>query len=190
MSGYDAVILAGGKAVRLGGVDKPSVDIAGRTMLDRVLDACADARATVVVGTPRPTGRPVMWALEDPPDGGPLAGLDAGLAALPGDTERVVVLAADMPLLTAGAIAGLLSQLPGHDAAVFTDDGGRVQPLAGAYAVPALLATLRGYGELRDRPVMRLLDNMNTLTVPDDGATRDCDTVDQIETARQILRRT
>lgn len=189
MSGYDAIVLAGGKASRLGGMDKPSLDIAGKSMLERVLDACSGARATVVVGVWRPTSRPVTWTLESPPNGGPLAGLGAGLAVLPRAAERVVVLAADMPFMTAEAIAGLLSELPGHDAAVFVDDDGRIQPLAGAYGVPALLAALRTYGELRDRSVMRLLDNLDTVTVPDDGATRDCDTIDQIETARRALRR-
>lgn len=190
MGAFDAVVLAGGKATRLGGSDKPSIEIAGKSMLERALDACAEARVTVVVGTRRPTSRPVTWALEDPPHGGPLAGLGAGLAALAGDAERVVVLAADMPFMTADAIAGLLSELPGHDAAVFVDDGGRVQPLAGAYRVPALLVALRAYGELRDRSVMRLLGSLNTVTIPDDGVTRDCDTVDQIEAARRTLRRT
>lgn len=190
MSGYDAIVLAGGKATRLGGVDKPSMDIAGKSMLERVLDACSGARVTVVVGIRRPTSRPVTWTLEYPPDGGPLAGLGAGLAALPGDAERVVVLAADMPFMTADAVAGLLARLSGHDAAVFVDDDGRIQPLAGAYAVPALLAALRAYGELRDRSVMRLLGSLDTVTIPDDGATRDCDTVDQIEAARRTLRRT
>lgn len=190
VNSYDAVVLAGGKASRLGGVDKPSIDIAGKSMLERVLDACADARATVVVGTPRLTSRPVSWVLEDPPYGGPLAGIGAGLAALPGDASRVVVLAADMPYMTAEAIAGLLAQLPGHDAAVFVDEDGVVQPLAAAYRVPVLNAALRARGELRDRSVMRLLGDLRTVTVPDDGATRDCDTVDQIETARRALRRT
>lgn len=190
MSDYDAIVLAGGKAARLGGVDKPSIDIAGRTMLDRVLDACADARVTVVVGGPRPTDRPVTWVQEDPPFGGPLAGLGAGLAALPTDAERVVALAADMPFLTAAAVDRLLDGLPGHDAALFVDHDGRVQPLAGAYLVSVLRDALGTYGELRDRSVMRMLDTMDVMTVPDDGATRDCDTDEQIEIARRMLRRT
>ena len=34
---YDAVVLAGGAARRLGGVDKPGVRVGGRALLDRVL---------------------------------------------------------------------------------------------------------------------------------------------------------
>ncbi|MEV6939475.1 NTP transferase domain-containing protein, partial [Streptomyces sp. NPDC051132] len=76
---YDAVVLAGGAARRLGGADKPGVRVGGRALLDRVLAACADARTTVVVATPRPTVRPVRWAREEPPGGGPVAALAAGL---------------------------------------------------------------------------------------------------------------
>ncbi|MGW0901366.1 NTP transferase domain-containing protein, partial [Streptomyces goshikiensis] len=40
---YDAIVLAGGAARRLGGVDKPALPVGARTLLDRVLDACPDA---------------------------------------------------------------------------------------------------------------------------------------------------
>ncbi|MGW4109093.1 NTP transferase domain-containing protein, partial [Streptomyces sp. NPDC004976] len=38
-AGYDAVVLAGGAARRLGGADKPGVRVGGRALLDRVLAA-------------------------------------------------------------------------------------------------------------------------------------------------------
>ena len=79
---FDAVVLAGGSGRRLGGVDKAALEVAGATLLDRVLLASAGAGRTVVVGPPRRTVRDVIWTLEDPPAGGPLAGLEAGLRAL------------------------------------------------------------------------------------------------------------
>ncbi|NGO81562.1 NTP transferase domain-containing protein [Streptomyces sp. YC504] len=82
MTTYDAVVLAGGAAKRLGGVDKPAVQVGGRALLDRVLTACAAAGTTVVVAPPRPTLRPVVWAREEPAGGGPLAALAAGVEAL------------------------------------------------------------------------------------------------------------
>lgn len=107
--GYDAVVLAGGAARRLGGQDKPGVRVGGRTLLDRVLAACADATRTVVVAGPRPTARPVEWAREDPPGGGPLAALDAGLrhTAAP----YVLVLSADLPFLEEKTVRRLLDTL-------------------------------------------------------------------------------
>ena len=79
---YDAVVLAGGAARRLGGADKPGVRVGGRALLDRVLAACAGA-AHHRGGrpTPGPPPGPWRWAREDPPGGGPLAALDAGLRA-------------------------------------------------------------------------------------------------------------
>ncbi|MFF1746700.1 NTP transferase domain-containing protein, partial [Streptomyces mirabilis] len=56
---YDAVVLAGGAARRLGGADKPGLRVGGRPLLDRVLAACATAATTVVVAAPRETARPV-----------------------------------------------------------------------------------------------------------------------------------
>jgi len=108
-AGYDAVVLAGGAARRLGGEDKPGVRVGGRTLLDRVLAACADATRTVVVADPRSTARPVEWAREDPPGGGPLAALDAGLrhTAAP----YVLVLSADLPFLEEKTVRRLLETL-------------------------------------------------------------------------------
>ena len=64
---YDAVVLAGGAARRLGGADKPGVRVGGRALLDRVLPPAPTPAPTVVVAEPRPTARPVRWAREDPP---------------------------------------------------------------------------------------------------------------------------
>ncbi|MFB7242426.1 molybdenum cofactor guanylyltransferase [Streptomyces populi] len=108
-AGYDAVVLAGGAARRLGGEDKPGVRVGGRKLLDRVLAACADATRTVVVADPRSTARPVEWAREDPPGGGPLAALEAGLrhTAAP----YVLVLSADLPFLEEKTVRRLLDTL-------------------------------------------------------------------------------
>ncbi|WP_250448303.1 NTP transferase domain-containing protein, partial [Actinotalea sp. C106] len=79
---HDAMVLAGGTGARLGGVSKPEVTVADRELLDHVLDATAGADRVVVVG-PAALARPgVLTVLEDPPRGGPAAGIAAGLDAL------------------------------------------------------------------------------------------------------------
>jgi molybdenum cofactor guanylyltransferase len=82
-----AVLLAGGQGSRLGGRHKPGIALAGRTLLDRALDAVADADRIVVVGPATPTAGPpdprVRWTLEHPRGGGPVAALAAGLAHEP-----------------------------------------------------------------------------------------------------------
>jgi molybdopterin-guanine dinucleotide biosynthesis protein A len=128
---WAAVILTGGTAARLGGVDKAALEHAGRSLLERALAAVADAAEVVVVGPETSTTRPVRYAHEEPPGGGPLAGVAAGVAALPAEHDLVVVLAVDMPHVTAGTVARLLAAAGDVDAAWLTDADGRRQ-LAGA----------------------------------------------------------
>ncbi|MGA5052127.1 NTP transferase domain-containing protein [Streptomyces cellulosae] len=189
---YDAVVLAGGAARRLGGADKPAVRVGGRPLLDRVLAACADARTTVVVAGPRPTARPVTWAREDPPGGGPLAALDAGLRHV--TAEHVVLLSADLPFLDARTVAALLDALRRGtaDGVLLTDADGRDQPLVAAYRVSSLrreLAALSaGHGGTAGLPLRRLTGALDLLRISDPVASFDCDTWDDIATARARIR--
>ncbi|MEW2614887.1 NTP transferase domain-containing protein [Streptomyces sp. NPDC047880] len=189
---YDAVVLAGGAARRLGGTDKPGVRVGGRPLLDRVLAACATARTTVVVAAPRPTARPVTWAREDPPGGGPLAALDAGLRHT--TAEHLVVLSADLPFLREPTVGRLLSALrtSGSDGVLLTDPGGRDQPLVAAYRASRLraeLALLTGrHGALTGLPLRRLTAELNLTRISDPVASFDCDTWDDIATARARIR--
>ncbi|MGI5368711.1 NTP transferase domain-containing protein [Streptomyces iakyrus] len=189
---YDAVVLAGGAARRLGGADKPGVRVGGRPLLDRVLAACATARTTVVVAAPRTTARPVTWAREDPPGGGPLAALDAGLRHT--TAEHVVVLSADLPFLREPTVDHLLSTLrtSGCDGVLLTDPSGRDQPLVAAYRAPRLraeLALLAGrHGALAGLPLRRLTAELDLTRISDPVASFDCDTWDDIATARARIR--
>ncbi|MFE9608132.1 NTP transferase domain-containing protein [Streptomyces sp. NPDC006012] len=189
---YDAVVLAGGAARRLGGVDKPGLRVGGRSLLDRVLAACATARRTVVVAGPRPTARPVRWVREEPPGAGPVAALDAGLRHTA--AEYAVVLSADLPFLAAATVDGLLTALvsSGAEGALVTDADGREQPLVAAYRTSALrrgLAALAdAHGSLTGLPLRRLTGALDLTRVPDPLASFDCDTWDDIAAARARIR--
>ncbi|MEU9158761.1 NTP transferase domain-containing protein [Streptomyces sp. NPDC048424] len=187
---YDAIVLAGGAARRLGGADKPALSVGGRALLDRVLDACPDARTTVVVGGRRPTARPVRWTREDPPGGGPVAALDAGLRGT--TAELVLVLSADLPFLDRGTVRALLDA-PGPDGAMLRDPDGRDQPLVAAYrAEPlrreiALLAT--EHGTLTGLPLRALTSELDlTRVTAQPLASFDCDTWDDLAAARARIR--
>jgi molybdopterin-guanine dinucleotide biosynthesis protein A len=209
---YDAVVLAGGAAKRLGGADKPALSVGGRPLLDRVLGACADAAETVVVGTRRPTVRPVRWTQEQPPGGGPVAALDAGLRQT--TAPAVLVLSADLPFLTARTVQALLGALAGDDAedrragvaeggpdrsaqgrpdgVVLTDPEGRDQPLVAAYRAEALrreLALLATeHGRLARLPLKLLTAELTLQRLPDPVASFDCDTWEDIARARARIR--
>ncbi|WP_329382532.1 molybdenum cofactor guanylyltransferase [Streptomyces sp. NBC_01351] len=190
---YDAIVLAGGAARRLGGADKPALSVGGRTLLDRVLDACRDAGTTVVVGGRHPTSRPVRWTREDPPGTGPVAALDAGLRET--TAELVLVLSADLPFLDRDTVRTLLNAPGGNgwDGAMLRDADGRDQPLVAAYrAEPlrreiALLATEHGsLGGLPLRALTAELDLAHVDAAP--LASFDCDTWEDLAVARARIR--
>lgn len=103
------MILAGGAARRLGGRDKPGLLVGGARLLDHAVAACAGARRIVVVGPERPTVIPVAWVREDPPGGGPVAALAAGLAAV--SAPVTLLLAADLPFVTREVTERLVAAL-------------------------------------------------------------------------------
>lgn len=197
---YDAIVLAGGAARRLGGADKPALSVGGRALLDRVLDACPDAGTTVVVGGRRATARPVRWAREEPAGGGPVAALDAGLRQT--TAERVLVLSADLPFLDRATVRTLLTALgtpgtpgtPGaREGALLRDPAGRDQPLVAVYRTAPLrreLARLAaGHDGLAGLPLRSLTAALDLARV-DAGplVSFDCDTWDDLAVARARIR--
>lgn len=128
-----AVVLTGGTGARLGGVDKAALTVDGQTLLDLALVTVAATARTVVVGPAAPTRRPVDFVVEDPPSGGPAAGLLAALDHLDATSEVpldwIVVLAVDMPRVSGRTVARLhaAASTPPSDGAVLVDGDGRAQ---------------------------------------------------------------
>jgi molybdopterin-guanine dinucleotide biosynthesis protein A len=172
---FDAIVLAGGGSTRLG-VDKAGLEVDGVTMLDRVLTATAGAVSTVVVGPVRQTVREVSWTLEDPPLGGPVAGIAAGL---PYGAQPVVVLCScDLPWLTAEDVNRLVDGVGDRDGYGLRDSSGREQRLAAAYRRTALTEALAALGDPRDRAVRHLFAG---LTIGWSAPSRSGDDVDTWE---------
>ncbi len=155
------MILTGGTAARLDGTDKSSLEYDGRSLLEHALDAVSAAEETVVVGPEVPASRPVTFTRESPAGGGPLAGLAAGVAALRGATTLVVVLAVDMPHVTAATLRRLVSAVGDGDGAWLVDGHGRRQ-LAGVVR----RAVVPAPGEAHGVPMRRLMDRARTVEVP------------------------
>jgi molybdopterin-guanine dinucleotide biosynthesis protein A len=149
---FAAVVLAGGRAARLGGQAKPQLEVGGRSMLAAVLDALDGAAPRVVVGPPQPVPAGVLLVREEPPGGGPVPALAAGLAAV-GDAEVVAVLAADLPFVTADLVTALRTRLTGEGVLV-VDDAGRDQLLLGVWRTEALR---RAAGGARPHSPLRAL---------------------------------
>lgn len=190
---FDAVILAGGAARRLGGRDKPGLLVGGATLLDHAVAACAGARRIVVVGPERPTAAPVTWVREDPPGGGPVAALAAGLAAV--SAPVTLLLAADLPFVTREVTARLVAALSdpadvsseglAPDAVLLTDSTGRDQPLLAVYRTGALRKAVAAVGDPDGAPLRRVWAGLRAARMADPGhAAFDCDTWPQVRAAR------
>jgi molybdopterin-guanine dinucleotide biosynthesis protein A len=188
-----AIVLAGGRGRRLGDVDKPElVARDGRTLLEGVLAAVADA-LVVVVGPPRDLPPGIISVREDPPGGGPAAAVTVGcltLAESPGPAGRlppdalVAVLAADLPYVTAATVARLCAAVHGEPeagGAVLVDASGRRQHLVGVWRQSALLAAVRQRGRWHGASMNELLAPIPVFESPALGdETADIDTPDDL----------
>jgi len=136
------VVLAGGTSRRFGS-DKLAAPLGGSTVLDTVLGSLPPEWPVVVVGPPRECRRLVTWTREDPPGGGPLAGVAAGVDAV--TTDLAAVVAGDMPY-AGPAIVTLVAALraaPAEVGAVVAVDAhGVANPLLAAYRAASVREVL------------------------------------------------
>jgi molybdopterin-guanine dinucleotide biosynthesis protein A len=183
--GLAAIVLAGGEARRMGGVLKPLLPVGGVPMLHRVLDAARGAGADpIVVVGPSELDVHIGSARrtqEEPPGGGPVAGIVAGLA-LCVEADEIAILGGDLPFLTAEAITGLR----GAKASVYKDE--RRQPMVTVWRAEELQAALAG----GPRSMMALLDAVAATDVrwagQDPPPWYDCDTPQALEEAQRWFR--
>jgi molybdopterin-guanine dinucleotide biosynthesis protein A len=133
--------------------DKTRLIVGGRQLLDRVIAAGAGAERIVVVGPQRRTDVPVAWTCEEPPGGGPAAAVAAGLEQV--QAAVVVLLAGDLPFVTASHIAELVEAVT-DAGAVYVDDNDREQWLCSAWRSVALRS-------LALRPGAALRETLGTL---------------------------
>ncbi|MFF0816479.1 NTP transferase domain-containing protein [Rhodococcus sp. NPDC003318] len=181
---FDAIVLAGGSGSRMGGVDKPAIEVGGRSMLATALAAVGGAAATVVVGPHRPDLDPSVHQVQETPRGaGPVAALAAGLQVV-GGAPAVAVLAADLPSLTADAIDRLRRTLgeTGADAVFAVDEAGRVQFLLGLWRTDALTARLDTLDGFTNQAMKSLVPNGYATVRMSDVS--DCDTEADLAAAR------
>ncbi len=181
---FDAIVLAGGRASRLGGIDKTALEFEGRTLLDLVVDATHGARTVIVVGTP-PVSDRYEVVREEPVFGGPATALQTALSALDGSTAEVVlVLAGDLPRVR-GAVTRLLARAaempPSVDGAIALDETGRRQYLTAVYRTRALRAAVADV--VVGDSMRRVIDGLrlDEVTVPT-GTAHDVDTWHDAET--------
>lgn len=192
---FDAIVLAGGRGSRLGGVDKATLELAGERLVDRVVRASriAGAARVIVVG-PKTAGTDADAVLRENPEfAGPLAGIAAGITAV--TAPWVWVLACDLEyperVCTVLGKDHALAQVEGRaeteaDGTLLVDGAGKPQWLAANYRAAALAEACDQLGnEVVDAPVRRALSGLRLreLHVPT-ALAADIDTPESLAAAR------
>jgi molybdopterin-guanine dinucleotide biosynthesis protein A len=134
---YGGIILCGGHSSRMG-LAKMSLPFGPETMLARIVRLLGTVcQPLVVVAANReqclpPLPKAVVLATDQLTERGPLAGIAAGLAALPTGIEAAYVTGCDVPLLVPAAVARMFELLGNQDAAM-PMSGGFLHPLSAVY---------------------------------------------------------
>lgn len=169
---YDGLVIAGGRARRMGGGDKTALAVGGMAMREVAVEALARAEQRFVIGVDGDL-------VEDPPGAGPLAAIGVGLTRV--TAPVVVVLAADLPFVTAEAVEQLVDQA----SAVAVDGTGRAQYLLAAYRTDDLRAAMPAEPAGRSmRSVVDVVAPTMVELVGNPPPWWDCDTPEELEQAR------
>lgn len=139
-----AVILAGGRGERLGGVRKAQLRVGGATLLERVRGALPPAAQVLVsIGHQEPGEARIPFGIRVVRDqttafGGPLAGLAAAVLALRGSGAHTLLTASvDTPFLPPTLFPALLEAMGGRSGAI-ASGGGQLHPTIAAWRLSAL----------------------------------------------------
>jgi molybdopterin-guanine dinucleotide biosynthesis protein A len=145
------VIQAGGRSTRMGGEPKALLEVGGKRIIERVVDAVAAVLDDLLVVTNTPERYAFLRLPMVPdavPDGGALGGIYTGLRAAGGDAAFVV--ACDMPFVHPGMIR-MLVERAGDGDVVIPRSGGQLETMHAVYGkrcLPAMEARLRA-GQLK-----------------------------------------
>jgi molybdopterin-guanine dinucleotide biosynthesis protein A len=147
MDDVTPIVLAGGAGTRLGGVNKALVDVGGRRVVDRLLDALRPLGAEIVLvnNDGSLAGIAGTRVVPDAEAGaGALMGLYSGLRAV--GTPLAAVTACDMPFVSTTLFLALLDLAADCDAVVPVV-GDQPEPLHAVYrraCVPAIETAIAG----------------------------------------------
>ena len=149
------LILAGGQSQRMGGRDKPLIELCGKTLVARSAERLASQVGALAISANGDPARHASSGLPVLPDiipghAGPLAGIHAGMvwaAALPEPPRHIVSIAADTPFFPLDLTSRLLCATeddPGR--IVIASDEAGPHPVFALWPVP-LVNQLRHWME-------------------------------------------
>jgi molybdopterin-guanine dinucleotide biosynthesis protein A len=161
---WSVIVLTGGASTRMGR-DKATLQVGGVTLLERTLSGVPADVAVVVAGPEVSLARAgVLFAGEDPPGGGPVAGVAAALDRV--DTPTVVVLATDLPL--AGSVPQqltlALADAGDVDGVLAADATGHPQQLCAAYRTDSLRRAIAAGGQISGASMRSVVARLSVRT--------------------------
>ena len=167
ISQLQAFILAGGQSRRMGR-DKSQLLLENQTFSDRIAETLLEVAESVTLVGSRQTSQQTYSRYAVTPDvypeWGALGGVHAALAAC--RTEWAIVVACDLPFVTAELFNYLASLRDGYDAVVPLQPDGRPQPLSSLYRIEPCLQRATELIEAGKRRPLDLLELVNTRWVP------------------------
>ena len=189
VSGIAGLVLAAGAGRRFGG-PKALAEIDGERLVDRAVRALREGGSDPVYVVAGAAPLAVEGAVTvDNPDWalGMGSSLRAGLAALPGDVDAVVVVLVDQPGLTSAAVARLVDSARRTGAAtvaVATYGGQQRHPVALGRAHWAEVSE-RAVGDVGARPFLAAHpDLVTSVECGDVGEPEDLDTAEDVQSFR------
>jgi molybdopterin-guanine dinucleotide biosynthesis protein A len=113
------IILAGGRANRMGGINKAFIEVGGERLIDRTMRIYRALFGEIIISTNSPLeylGFDARIVTDIYKGKGPLGGIHAGL--LHATFEHAFVSACDMPYLSEAFIGHIIAQADDHDLVV------------------------------------------------------------------------
>lgn len=184
-----ALVLAAGRSSRMGPTNKLLAEVNGAPLVARAVDAALASQAATVIVVTGHQGESVARALADRPvtfvhnpafAEGLSSSLRAGLAAVPSESDAVVVCLGDMPRVASAVIDRLIaaySPLEGRAICIPTTHGKQGNPVLWDRAFFTEMAALSGDAGAK-RLIGQHADRLCEVPVDDAGILYDVDTPD------------
>lgn len=155
------------------GADKAQMRIDGRRLIDLALEHLHPDWERVVVAS-TDLGMPTVC--EDPPFGGPVAGIAAGMGHL--HTTYIAVMAVDAP--QSGRMLQKLADAIGSNDVAVVANNDRIQPLCAVWRRESLALAISKAGSRNVAAKRIFAFPQNVLRLPGDGTESDYDTPEEL----------
>ena len=160
------VILAGGQASRMGGNDKGLVELAGKAMIEHVMEALKSQTSSITINANRNRDRYQTYGsvfgdhIQNYP--GPLGGMHAALHHL--DNEWIGFVPCDCPRLPSDLVTRMANACREDTDIAVAHDGDHIQPVV-TLVNRRILPKLEAFLANGDRKIILLYRQCNMITV-------------------------